>query len=126
MRNYRRDPYGDYNPLSGYYQESSPIMFPVMHQSAALAPKTTIFGFRTAQSAVAVQMPVLKKDKVIQIPLDTAWAYRSAESVDIDERDIVFAKAGPQAKSLENLEPVNGFKAMWFAWKAYYPDTLLR
>ncbi len=138
MRNYLRDPYGDYNPLKGYYLESSPTMFPVMHQSSDLAQKKTILGFRTADSAVAVKMQTLRIEKVVQVTqgdavyiiiydqgLDTGWVYQADQTLDIDVNNIPFEQTGPQVRALNNLPAVNAFKAMWFAWKAYYPDTLL-
>ncbi|MDF1588183.1 MAG: DUF3179 domain-containing protein [Gammaproteobacteria bacterium] len=138
IRNYQRDPYGDYNPLKGYYLKSSPTMFPVMHSSSGLAQKSTILGFRTANSAVAVKMQTLRIDKVVQVTqddvvyiiiydqgLDTGWVYQSNTTLDIDVSQIPFEKTGPNAEVLNKLPAINAFKAMWFAWKAYYPKTQL-
>jgi hypothetical protein len=36
-RNYQRDPYGSYNPLSGYYQPDSFVMFPLMNEDRSLS-----------------------------------------------------------------------------------------
>ncbi len=138
IRNYRRDPYGGYNPLKGYYLENSPTMFPVMHQSNDLAQKSTILGFRTANSAVAIKMQTLRIEKIVQVSLgdvvciiiydqglDTGWVYQADKKLDIEISKIPFEKTGPNAEALNNLSTVNAFKAMWFAWKAYYPETLL-
>ena len=136
IRNYSRDPYGKYNPLEGYYLENSPIMFPVMHHSNDLARKTTILGFRTHDNTVAIKMETLRKDKVVKVfandtvfiviydkGLDTGWVYQAKQNLDIDLSKMAFEQTGPVNKALNNLPAVNAFKAMWFAWKAYYPDT---
>jgi len=136
MRNYRRDPYGQYNPPSGYYAVGSARMFPVMNETADFSDKHTILGFRTADLTVAVDLKYLRDRKIIQHAhngehflivydpgLDTGWVYRHDQPVDVNHDQLTFAAGGPQAPSLDELTPVNAFKAMWFAWAAYYPDT---
>lgn len=138
IRNYRRDPYGDYNPLKGYYLENSPTLFSVMHQSSDLAQKSTILGFRTADTAVAIKMQTLRIEKVVQVSqgdavyiiiydqrLDTGWVYQADKTLTIEISKISFGKTGPNVEALNNLPIINAFKAMWFAWKAFYPETLL-
>lgn len=139
VRNYRRDPYGGYNPPSGYYAEDSGTMFPLLNDSSRFPAKRVVFGFRTQEQAVAVDMAALRQSGhfthrgkdgdylVLYDPgLDTAWVYRAANgSAPGEPGDVAFTPAGPRAETLEGLEPVNGFEAMWFAWYAFYPDTIV-
>lgn len=139
IRNYRRDPYGSYNPRSGYYAEDAPAAFPVMHRSDHYPPKHVIFGFRTANEAVAVDRRALAAHGTLRYHgeaadflilhdpgLDTAWIYRGPSGklpADDALRDLRFTAAGPRSAALAGLRPVPGFEAMWFAWYAYYPNT---
>ena len=140
-RNYRRDPYGGYNPLDGYYEERSRPIMPTLEQSGHYPPKHKIFGFRTEDEAVAVNKPWLSDAGyaihqgengsylILHDPgLETAWVYRGAEDDmprSLNPDAIEFAPAGPKHEALEGLEEVNGFEAMWFAWHAFYPDTVI-
>lgn len=140
-RNYRRDPYGSYNPREEYYAEDSKPLFPMPHTSRRYPPKHEIFGFRTASEAVAVDRNALAAAGelrytgvdgdflVLHDPrLDTAWVYR-AESGELPDREATsnlrFAPGGPEGDALEGLQPVNGFEAFWFAWYAFYPETVV-
>lgn len=136
FRNYDRDPYGSYNPRSGYYADDSSLVFPVRHESERFPPKHEIFGFRTNQGAVAVNRTHLAEEKLLHVEqsdsvflvvhdpgLDTAWAFRSDERLSLDPATIEFGADGPEHPALDDLAPVNGFEAMWFAWYALYPDT---
>ncbi|WP_440998115.1 DUF3179 domain-containing protein [Arhodomonas sp. SL1] len=133
VRNYRRDPYGGYNPPSGYYREDT-RMFPVLHEDHRYAPKRVVLGFRDGDRAVAVDRDALRERKVLSREvdgtpylvihdpgLDTGWVYRGEAAPDPD--DIRFIPEGPRFPGSEALEPVNAFEAMWFAWAAFYPDT---
>ncbi|MFW5970148.1 MAG: DUF3179 domain-containing protein [Halofilum sp. (in: g-proteobacteria)] len=134
MRNYQEDPYGDYNPISGYYEPDSRRMFPVMNESDRYPAKHEVLGFRDRDHAVAVDLGTLrdagvierridgKRYVVIHDPgLDTGWVYRG--DAEIDTGSIDFGPDGPRFDGRDGLEPVNAFRAMWFAWAAFYPDT---
>mgnify|MGYP006427643973 CR=1 FL=1 len=138
MRNYERDPYGEYNPPMGYYAEGSSRMFPVMNKSDRFADKHTILGFRTNTLAAAVDLNYLRNNKIVQHAhdgkhflivydpgLDTGWVYQHDQSIDINYDDVRFAAGKPQHPLLDEIEAVNAFKAMWFAWAAYYPETVV-
>lgn len=139
VRNYRRDPYGGYGPPSGYYAEGSATMFPLLNESKRYPAKRVVFGFRTQQEAVAVDMAALEQAGhlvhrgedgdylVLHDPgLDTAWVYRAdKDAVPENLGEVAFTPAGPKAEALDGLKPVNGFEAMWFAWYAFYPDTVV-
>lgn len=136
-RNFRRDPYGGYGPKSGYYAKGEP-MFPVFHRSDRYPAKHEIYGFRSANEAVAVDLSDLAAaghltyrgvdgDYLIlwDQGLNTAWAYRAddelPETLNLD--DLHFGPAGATGQAIEGLTPVPGFAAMWFAWFAFYPET---
>jgi len=134
MRNYQQDPYGDYNPISGYYAPDSRRMFPVMNESERYPPKHEVLGFRGRDHAVAVDLGTLRDKGVIERRidgeryviihdpgLDTGWVWRGEGEIDADS--IEFGPEGPRFDGRDGLEPVNAFRAMWFAWAAYYPDT---
>jgi peptidoglycan/xylan/chitin deacetylase (PgdA/CDA1 family) len=65
-RNYRRDPYGGYNPKRRYYVENSARIFPVFHESDRYPPKREVFGFRTANEAVAVDRGTLAERGILR------------------------------------------------------------
>lgn len=138
VRNYRRDPYGSYNPVSGYYAPDSGRLFPVIHRDDRFSPKTEVFGFRTEEGAAAVTTDALRDEAVINLDvgsrhytvihdsgLDTGWAFHNPGGVEIRPADLDFTAEGVTGLGIDALEPINGFEAMWFAWAAFYPDTLL-
>lgn len=146
-RNYRQDPYGAYNPKSGYYAEKSPPIMPVMNESSMneasgkFPPKKEFFGIRTAGEALAVDMEILAQQGVMHYRshgevflivydqgLDTAWAFRGPPGQGVEDLsvgDIDFSTKGPTAPVLDSLEPVIGFKVFWFAWQAFYPKSVI-
>lgn len=140
-RNYRRDPYGTYQPKGGYYTEQSRPIFPTMNESPLFPAKREVFGFRTAMEAVAIDKDVLRSNPVMRFEgksndflilydegLDTAWVQGAdhGELPDDKALDAVhFTAEGPVADALEGLTPVNGFDAFWFAWYAFYPQTVI-
>ena len=138
VRNYRRDPYGSYTPLSGYYVPDSFPIFPVMHRDERYPAKEEIFGFRTSSGAVAVDMDHLSEQGALKhddgsasylilhdAELGTAWVFRGMPDTVPDSDSIHFGPAGPEHPALGDLEPIHGFEAMWFAWYAFYPDTVV-
>jgi hypothetical protein len=139
-RNYRRDPYGGYVPMSGYYAGGG-TLFPVFASSERFSEKQEILGFRSADQAIAVVPEVLAAAGQLRVAgthhdfliihdpgLGSGWVFR-AESGQLpsteDLGDIVFGRAGPASPALNRLDSVNAFEAMWFAWHAFYPDTLV-
>ncbi|MFC3282696.1 DUF3179 domain-containing protein [Litchfieldella rifensis] len=136
VRNYRRDPYGSYHPLGGYYRPDSRHLFPVMNQDGRYAPKEMVFGLRTEDGALAIDRGTLREESVIETRLGdsdyvvihdpglgTGWAFQNPEAIEIDATALRFGPEGVSGPGIEKLEPVNAFEAMWFAWAAFYPDT---
>lgn len=140
-RNYRRDPYGTYHPKGGYYAEQARAIFPAMNESSLFPPKREFFGFRTTTEAVAIDKEFLRKNPVIRYHgnredflilydegLDTAWVLRADHGSLPDDKAlgaVHYTAEGPVANALESLSPVNGFDAFWFAWYAFYPQTVV-
>ncbi|MEX2575839.1 MAG: DUF3179 domain-containing protein [Halofilum sp. (in: g-proteobacteria)] len=136
IRSYRGDPYGGYNPRGGYYEEDSNRLFPVLNEDGRFPPKHEILGFRDRDHAVAVEPAVLADRGVVlhrgsngdyaivhDPELATGWVFRGKSAPRVTPDNIVFAADGPRIPDHGDLEPVNAFEAMWFAWAAFYPGT---
>jgi hypothetical protein len=52
-RQYGRDPYGSYNPVSGYYAQGNPPLFPLLNRDSRLDPKEVVIGARAPAGAIA-------------------------------------------------------------------------
>ncbi|MFY0992079.1 DUF3179 domain-containing protein [Halomonas sp. C05BenzN] len=138
VRNYRRDPYGSYNPLGGYYAPDSRRLFPVMNRDDRFPPKTEVFGLRGPEGALAITRESLREEGVVDVALgerrytvihdpelDTGWAFHNPGGVEIQPAGLDYTAEGVSGPGIDSLEAVNGFEAMWFAWAAFYPDTHL-
>ncbi|TKX55505.1 DUF3179 domain-containing protein [Halorubrum sp. SP3] len=148
-RNYGSDPYGGYNPRSGYYADGS-LLFPPLAEDDRLAPKTVVIGMRSANGAVAVRKETLREERIIEFDLDavrhaavydgsldTGYVYRArdgAESDGTDGADLetatlswedgdVVVDGSVHAPDSLPFEREIAFDAMWFAWYGYYPMT---
>jgi hypothetical protein len=133
-RNYNRDPYGAYNPRSGYYAPDSSTMFPLMNQDRRFPPKSVVLGGRTRETAVVVPLESLRAAGRLELEaegkvftalydaaLDTGYLFSGRT-----EAQAAIDGSGPRGVSWsggEALERVNSFEAMWFAWAAFYPET---
>ena len=133
-RNYTRDPYGAYNPRSGYYEPDSDTMFPLMNADRRFPPKSGFVGARTRDIAVAFRLETLRQAGRLELEangeiytalyddrLDTGYIFRGRTDSDAEIVD-----AGPYGVSWSGgnaPEPLNAFEAMWFAWSAFYPET---
>jgi hypothetical protein len=135
-RNYNRDPYGAYNPRSGYYAPDSSTVFPLMNEDRRFLPKSVVVGARTRGAAVAIPLESLREGGRLELEaggevftalydaaLDTGYIFhgRSDAKAEIDG-------TGPHGVSWSGStapEPVNAFQAMWFAWAAFYPQTAI-
>jgi len=138
-RNYRRDPYGGYNPVSGYYAERSAPIFPPLNRDSRFAPKKEVFGFRTAFEAVAVDKDRLESEPLLHYRgmendfviahdavLGTARVFELASRVQPDALPAEAADFAPGAtlpSVLADAREINGYEAFWFAWYGFYPGT---
>jgi hypothetical protein len=131
VRNYRRDPYGRYNPMGGYYT-SDRTLSPVRHSDDRLPGKAVVIGARTPDGAIAFLKDRLRREGTLHgevggvnytakyhEPLDTAVIVRNPELAPVDIPDPFDVTHG------EGRERVNALDAMWFAWHAFYPESTL-
>lgn len=136
-KNYNRDPYGAYNPPSGYYAGES-TLFPPLTEDDRFHSKRVVMGTRTPDGSVAFLKESLRAQKLMDGRLsgtpvlavfdprfDTAYAYRNP-----DEASFEFENGRVVAADGENHEPdsvplsrIHTFDAMWFAWSGFYPGT---
>lgn len=136
-RNYFSDPYGNYNPVGGYYRPEAPPLFPVMHKSDRFPPKAVMIGARSANAAVAFSKEVLRNKKIVtgvldsspivaiyDSSLDTVHLYRNPARLSIthDGNRIVSDNGSWNPGNLP-LKRIKAFDAMWFAWYAFFPGT---
>ena len=152
-RNYGSDPYGGYNPRTGYYADDS-FLFPPLTEDDRLAPKAVVIGMRSSNGAVAVSKELLREEQIIEfdvdgVPhaavydesLDTGYVYRTggddesgdggngsdsagAEPATLSWEDgDVAADGDTYAPDSLPFEREIVFDAMWFAWYGYYPMT---
>ncbi|UIO99198.1 DUF3179 domain-containing protein [Halobaculum sp. CBA1158] len=137
-KRYGSDPYGNYNPTSGYYGGGGPLFDPLgdAWEETGADAKRVVFGVRTADRALAFDDPALRErghlasadGAVVAVhdpDLDTAWAYRTdgadVAAGDGDGRVRVDGEAHPAADL--PLERVYGFDAMWHAVGGFYPEV---
>lgn len=139
-RRYGGDPYGNYNPNSGYYASFSRTLFPSLdegYKQVQEDAKRVVFGVRTSDRALAFDRPALMKADLLSTDdgaflatydpaLNTAYVYRAGEA-DVSpsgEKDGRFVVDGEtyHAASLP-LERVYAFDAMWHAMGGFYPET---
>ncbi|WP_144926503.1 DUF3179 domain-containing protein [Halorubrum salsamenti] len=152
-RNYGTDPYGGYNPRSGYYA-SDGFLFPPLAEDDRITPKTVVVGMRSANGAVAVRKETLREERLVEFDvggvrhaavydesLDTGYVYRvgsggesgngsegsdgaDAEAATLSWGDGDVAVDGDvHAPDSLPFEREIAFDAMWFAWYGYYPMT---
>lgn len=133
MRNYNSDPYGRYNPVSGYYGERE-VIFPLMHESDAHHPKSMVVGARTAEQSVHFVLDELQSNRVQQTGsfvavyderFNTGHIYEADELPDVtptenNRYEIDGESYAPDALPLDALVSVEAF---FFAWNAFYPES---
>ncbi|WP_323674780.1 DUF3179 domain-containing protein [Halorubellus sp. PRR65] len=137
VRDYGRDPYGDYNPTRGYYASTS-FLFAPMRESDRLQPKAVVHGVRSSDGAFAVSEPVLRRERVVAGSagsLDVVAAYDPATAA-----GVAYANPGGASVAADGdgyrvgggdavaatelpLPRLPSFDAMFFAWYAFYPDS---
>lgn len=150
VRSYGSDPYGTYNPLSGYYQPDSRALFPTMWTDARFPPKEVFIGAKRGDARLAVRKSTLRERQTILATMDdqpVAILYDPA----LDEGRAFLASSGGRQLNLEPggtpgtfidrvtggtwdatgqpiergdpLEPLAFYDVMWFSWVAFFPDT---
>jgi hypothetical protein len=135
-KNYDRDPYGNYNPKSGYYGGGNPT-FPALPSEDHFDDKTVVMGARTPDGAAAFRKDALRdkgrlSGQIGDTPVlavyderyDTAYVYRNPDESTFELEDGAVRTAdGRVAPDEVPLSRIHTFDAMWFAWGGFYPDT---
>lgn len=106
-RDYSRDHYAR-------YRASEELMFPVSAESDAIRPKTPVYGFDTADYAIAF----------VQSLLEDEGSY----SHDLDERTLTLTRANDGSVTMTDSETGETHAPtplFWFAWYTFHPDTKL-
>jgi hypothetical protein len=141
-RNYDRDPYGSYNPRSGYYAREEEPMFPAIGKEDKLPPdippKAVVIGARTPAGSASVAKEYLEAEKLVEgtlgetpllavygEALDTGYFYLNPEERPFEYRDgeVVDGDGEQYTPAALPLERLLAFDAMWFAWGGFYPET---
>ncbi|MFQ5831099.1 MAG: DUF3179 domain-containing protein [Candidatus Thorarchaeota archaeon] len=147
FRNYSSDPYGIYNDPNSYYH-SGPPMFPVMHVDDRLDHKEVVVSLDINGTQIAIQKSTMRNRTVYNFEigdqkyvvlydaqLDVARSYIS----EVDGQQLTFHVQDGRildnetltewnvngTSSLGTMKPVPNMDVMWFAWVAYFPNTVL-
>jgi hypothetical protein len=137
VRNYNRDPYGEYNPPRGYYTNENTLFAP-LSEDDRYQEKEVVVGARLPEGAVAFRKESLREQglltgavdgatvhAVYDPALDTAHVYRGDGS-DLSVSDGAVSVGGETvAPDALPLERVVDLDAMWFAWAGFYPETVV-
>ena len=107
-RDYSRDPYAG-------YENSSRLYFPVENESALLPPKTLVFGVARAGTVRAYPLGALGERKRV---------IRDHFGEEVLRIRFDNASGSPRATAADETE-IPGVVAYWFAWVAFYPETIL-
>ncbi len=135
-KNYGRDPYGGYDPRTGYYANDA-LLFPALGDDDTFDRKRVVMGARTPAGAAAFLKDSLRSERlmtgriadtpvlaVYDDRLDTAYVYRNPEGASFErDGDEVVGEDGRHVPDDLPLERIHTFDAMWFAWSGYYPET---
>ena len=145
VRNYERDPYGDYSSPDSYYNRGG-AFFPLMASNSVLLPKTMVRGLVGEKSRAAVPWNIIKEKKVLNVThgdikavlfyddeLDTVRAFsrefkgKELEFYLVDgkirDRNINRIWNFRGESGVHSLAPYEGMDAFWFAWYAFYPKS---
>ncbi|MFC7072018.1 DUF3179 domain-containing protein [Halovenus rubra] len=139
VRNYGSDPYGSYNPPSGYYSDSNTLFAP-RHENDEYHPKDVFIGARSGDGAVGFLKDSLRDRRLLETTvdgtpylaayheqLDSAWVYRNDEGVMFDATDDGYEGPDSTIHAADELPltSVNAFDVLWFSWYGYYPETTI-
>jgi len=140
IRDYGDDPYGTYDPEPHGFYASGDLPREVFHESDRFHPKEVVVGARTGDGVVAFVKETLRTKKTAAtdvggIPyaafyderFDSVWVYRNpdGETFEYDDGEYVDTDGYVFVADEIPLDAVNAFDAMWFAWYAYFPNTVV-
>jgi hypothetical protein len=139
VKDYGSDPYGSYNPKSGYYTGDG-TMFEPLDGDDRLGDKAVVVGARTTDGVAAFEKDALRENGVaaaaagdarflaVHDPsLDVGYVYRNPgdESFRVENGDVVGPDGDAHSPDDLPLGRVLSYDAMWFAWAGFYPSTTL-
>ncbi len=137
VRDYDDDPYGMYNPVSGYYREDSDPIFEPLRSDDDEPPKRMVLGARPPEGPLSIDHETLAAERLLEIDhedatllavhdrsIDVGHLYRNpdAEAFELEDDRLVDADGESYAPDEAPLERVYAYDAMWFAWAGFYPD----
>lgn len=153
-RNYGRDPYGSYQTTGNYYDDLY-LRYPVQPMDTRLPPKKRILGVELAGASGAVQIDAVAGARVVNMTLGVTplvalhddvlhtvrlferrveggketltFSLRDGEITDAQTQGIWNAEGLCTYGRLreKRLVPVLHMNAMWFAWAAFHPGTII-
>ena len=153
-RNYGRDPYGSYQRPGNYYDDLR-LLYPLQRLDNRLPPKQRILGIEREGIFGAVRIDAVKEAGLVNMTLGVtpmvAFHDSGLEAVHLFESRVeggtdALTFAFLDGKIVDNetksewspegvctygryreqkLAPVLHTNAMWFAWAAFYPQTII-
>jgi len=150
QKSYDRDPYGSYQKNGTYYDTGGPI-FSIMSKDDRLPEKEIVIGIKIHNSELAVVKTKIAKDTVVNLSLKeepiVAFFDDTLDTVRVYSRKIgdhelnfklnngmistedstwnIFGESIEGKMKGTELKIINSFDVMWFAWAAYYPETVI-
>jgi len=135
-RRYDNDPYGDYNPASGYYANQN-TLFPPLEPDNRTGNKAVVIGARNSEGALAVEKNHLLLERVVTTSIGdteyvavsepdlwTGYVYENPEGWSVEANGDQYRVDGKRYSATDlPLDRVLAFDSMWFAWAGYYPET---
>ncbi len=108
VRDYSRNPYGD-------YISSRQLYFPVEHEAENdLHPKETVLGITIGESRKAYPFTVLQ----------TQGKERFQDNLNGQSFTVIWDEEGHSAQAIDsNGQPLEQIQGFWFAWYAFHPTT---
>ncbi len=137
-RDYENDPYGTYNPTTGYYEADSEWLFDPLEEDDSHPPKSMFYCARPADGPLAISLEALAEHGVYGIGradhdylaaydpvLGVGHCYRTddAEAFGYDDGTVIDPDGERHDPADLPAERVSAFDAMWFAWAGFYPST---
>jgi hypothetical protein len=149
---YGRDPYGNYQRRDSYYQNDI-LIYPVSRLDRRFHRKTPMLGLEYNNLRVGIDIPYVKKNGVVNFFMgdralvavhDTRMDVVRVFDRQIWEKPALFVKESGRLKDLgtrshwsddgkclegnlqgASMKEMFGIYAMWFAWFAMNPETLI-
>lgn len=135
-RNYGQGPYGQYNPVRGYYGSEDLLFEPLVSDDRA-HPKRVVIGTRTADGALTFDKERLLDERVLtgsiagteyvavaEDALSTGYVYANPDGVAVEAATDGYSVSGEtHAADSLLLSRTLAFDGMWFAWAGFYPEV---